>query len=154
MLITESSEPLEMRRAAVQAIDTHLAARGLSNLIKGYPRLPVGQEDTEPPRKKRRKSKHGDAPKRPAFPGASLPAEKKVKRVVELCVICGDPLHLAKSCPLVKGGPESIRQAISRLAHDPEKTSTVNILRSLLSNLAASQPEAASGSALGTGPEA
>jgi hypothetical protein len=157
MLIAESNEPVEMRRAAVQAIDTHLASRGLSNLIKGQPQPFAGQGDTEPLRKKRkRKSKRSETLQRPASPGGSSPAKKKAKRVGDIaspCLICGGPVHLAKACPVVKNGPErfvrwyiitpffrglmtlcSIRQAISRLAQDPAKVNTVHVLRSLLPN--------------------
>lgn len=108
MLITESSEPVEIRRAALRAIDTHLAARGLSQLVKGQPtHIFNGQGDTAPPRKRKRKSKTSDSLKRPVTADASYPAKKpRQAENTARCVVCGGPRHGLHACPIVIDGPE------------------------------------------------
>jgi hypothetical protein len=107
MLISESREPIEARRIAIQAIDANLASRGLFHLTSGQPRiLPFrGGPDLS---HKAHTSKLDGTLKRHT-PSSDSSSSKKTKRVDPMaipCVICGGPLHLARVCPVVKAGPE------------------------------------------------
>ncbi|KAF8497997.1 hypothetical protein JB92DRAFT_2985471 [Gautieria morchelliformis] len=147
MLLSESKELVEARRQAVQAIDSHLAARGLSHLIRGQPLAFFEPGSSKGLPRKAHKSKQTGPTKRPASPGGSSAPNKKAKRAdpkASSCVICGGPVHLAKVCPVVKAGPESIRQAITRLSVDPQCANTVNILGSFLPATANEDRSAAS----------
>ncbi|KAF8578409.1 hypothetical protein K439DRAFT_1663741 [Ramaria rubella] len=132
MLMEESKEPIEMRRSAVQAIDAHLASRGLSEFTKEQPINFVVNGDVESIREKRHKQKHSDSQKRSSSPSRRTKKQKTDFIIMNPCVICDGPFHLAKACPVVKAGPQSIQSAIARLSEDPQFENTVNILRSLL----------------------
>ncbi|KIJ23280.1 hypothetical protein M422DRAFT_276173 [Sphaerobolus stellatus SS14] len=148
MLFTESTEPIEIRRAAVQAIDKHLASRGLSHLIKGqaytFPPAAAGEAPVKKKYKYKPKPKPISDPgnlKRPSSSAAegteSGPSKKqKTDAEVPKCVICAGPFHFAKDCPVVKSGPDSIKSAIQRLSTDAQHASTANILQTLLSQYA------------------
>jgi len=112
MLFTVSTEPLETRRRAVQAIDKHLASRGLSHLTKGQMfSFPTSEKGSQEARKKKPKVKDaGETLKRPSSPTAESSQSGKKQKTSdagsEKCPICEGSFHLVKKCPIVKLGPD------------------------------------------------
>ncbi|KAF8519115.1 P-loop containing nucleoside triphosphate hydrolase protein [Hysterangium stoloniferum] len=105
MLLTESRETMKLRRAAVQAIDSYLASRGLTHLVKSQGLLFT--ENSAPLRKKH-KSRSNNKVRQTASASTTRPLtpEKVNQRQQEgICVICGGGIHLVKVCPVVKAGP-------------------------------------------------
>ncbi|KDQ63375.1 hypothetical protein JAAARDRAFT_169132 [Jaapia argillacea MUCL 33604] len=153
LLVHADDEPIEDRRAAIEAIDETLHKRGCLHLIHGQPLhligVPLRQSDPTRTNKSHHK-KHaageasrkaqtngnavaGPSSKRPSEEPSHGGANKKAKTSGGACVICGrTPSHLIKDCPIVALGPKSVAMEITRLDQDPKHSSTVAILRKIL----------------------
>lgn len=96
MILNESTEPLEKRKAAIHAIDSHLASRGLSELTRGQGN--VAAERVPGTSKKRRSSSPSH--------GLVIKKQRLIGENRTPCLICNGLYHLVKSCPVVKAGAE------------------------------------------------
>ncbi|GJJ09860.1 hypothetical protein Clacol_004084 [Clathrus columnatus] len=123
MLLRESTEPISLRRNAVNAIDSYLASRGLLERAKkqGNTFVDFGIMNA------------GRRPRSPSSPSRIVKKQKLVNGDIQIaptppCVVCGGPFHLLKVCPVVKAGSKSILEAMDRVSLIPESQAIINIL--------------------------
>ena len=92
----------QVKRNAVQAIDTILRSRGHLNLIAGQPLLPL-VSDVAPQKSKRPKTTNGASS---SSAGPSTSHQKLAKpQPTSTCVLCDKlPYHSLKDCPKVLAG--------------------------------------------------
>ncbi|KAF9527780.1 SNF2 family N-terminal domain-containing protein [Crepidotus variabilis] len=144
LILHAHDEPWEERRAAVEAIDEILMARGHINLIGGQPLrlLPVPVPGPVPPAQKKKKPRPSSKPSAAKdYTLALLNGEQpKANNPVQImpsspCILChkNEPHHY-KDCSVVRAGSKSISTAIQHLESrkDTSLHYAINSLRTLL----------------------